>query len=69
VEELEAPIDGFAEELVLLHPNMADHYRQQVNNLAEVLNADENRAEPAELIRLLVDQIELTPNYRPPPVS
>jgi site-specific DNA recombinase len=61
-EELEALLDGTTEEPVLLHPNMAAHYRAQVARLAEALNAEENRAEAADLLRSLVDRIELTPN-------
>ena len=55
-------LDGTEQEPVLLHPNMASYYGQQVAALAEALNADENRAEAADLIRSLVDRIELTPN-------
>lgn len=36
------------EGLVLLHPNMAGYYRQQVSQPAEALNDDENRAEAAD---------------------
>ncbi len=61
-EELEALLDGTANEPVLLHPNMAGYYRQQVANLTKALNAEENRAEAADLIRSLVDRITLTPN-------
>jgi site-specific DNA recombinase len=61
-EELEALIEGTTEEPVLLHPNMAAHYRIQVANLAQALTAEENRAEAADLLRSLVDRIELTPN-------
>ena len=61
-EELEALIEGTSEEPVLLHPNMAAHYRTQVANLAQALTAEENRAEAADLLRSLVDRIELTPN-------
>ena len=61
-DELQAMLDGTTEEPVLLHPNMAEHYRAQVARLAEILSAEENRAEAAELIRSLVDRIELTPN-------
>ena len=60
-EELEALIAGTKEEPVLLHPNMAAHYRRQVANLAQVLNRDENRGEAADILRSLVDRIELTP--------
>ena len=41
---------------------MAGYYRQQVAALSEALNAEENRAEAADLIRSLVDRIELSPN-------
>jgi DNA invertase Pin-like site-specific DNA recombinase len=61
-EELESLLTGTQEEPVLLHPNMAEFYRRQVADLAQALNADENRAEAADLIRSLVDRITLTPN-------
>jgi hypothetical protein len=35
---------------------------KQVQKLTSVLNADENRAEAADLLRALIDRIELTPN-------
>jgi len=61
-EELEAILDGATEEPVILHPNMAEFYRRQVASLAAALNAEENHAEAADLIRSLVDRITLTPN-------
>jgi site-specific DNA recombinase len=61
-EDLETLLDGVEEEPVLLHPNMANYYRQQVENLAEALNSEENSTEAADLIRTLVDRITLTPN-------
>jgi DNA invertase Pin-like site-specific DNA recombinase len=60
--ELEAIVSGTKDERVLLHPNMALHYRNQVAKLAAVLRSDENRAEAADLLRSLIDRIELTPN-------
>jgi site-specific DNA recombinase len=48
----------------LLHPNMAGYYRMQVANLARVLNTKENRAEAADILRSLIDRIELKPNHR-----
>ena len=54
-------LEGTTEEPVLLHPKMAAHYRAQVARLAEALNADENRAEAADLLRSLIERIELTP--------
>lgn len=41
---------------------MAVHYRQQVANLGRILSADDNRAEAADILRSLIDRIELTPN-------
>ena len=61
-EELETLIEGTTEEPVLLHPNMAAHYRTQVANLAQALTFEENRAEAADLLGSLLDRIELTPN-------
>jgi site-specific DNA recombinase len=61
-EELEALLAGAMEEPVLVHPNMAAHYHRQVANLAQVLNREENRDEAADILRSLVDRIELTPN-------
>jgi site-specific DNA recombinase len=61
-EELETLLAGIKEEPVLLHPNMATQYREQVENLAIVLNREENRGEAADILRSLVDRIELRPN-------
>ena len=61
-EELQALLEGTAEEPVILHPNMAEFYHRQVTNLAATLNTDENRAEAADLIRSLVERIILIPN-------
>ena len=47
---------------MLLHPNMAGHYRAQVARLAEALGAEENRAEAADILRSLIERITLTPN-------
>ena len=61
-ETLETQIDGRQEEPIILHPGMADHFRAQVARLTDTLNADQNRVEAADLLRSLVDRIELTPN-------
>ena len=63
-EELETLLAGTKEEPVLLHPNMAAEYRKQVANLAQVLNREENRGEAADILRSLVDRIELRPNQQ-----
>jgi hypothetical protein len=59
--EREALIEGTTEEPVLLHPNLGQLYRQQVGRLVEALNDEHHRKEAAEIIRGLVDRIELTP--------
>ena len=61
-EELQTLLAGTKEEPVLLHPNMAAEYHRQVANLAQVLNQEENRPEAADILRSLVERIELRPN-------
>ena len=63
-EELESLLAGTKEESVLLHPNMGAEYRKQVANLAQVLNREENRGEAADILRSLIDRIELRPNQQ-----
>jgi site-specific DNA recombinase len=63
-EELETLLVGTKEEPVLLHPNMASEYHKQVANLAQVLSREENRSEAADILRSLVDRIELRPNQQ-----
>ena len=63
-EEVETLLAGTTEEPVLLHPNMGAEYRKQVANLAQVLNREENRGEAADILRSLVDRIELRPNQQ-----
>ena len=46
---------------MLLHPNLAPLYRQQVARLVEALNDEHHRTEAAEIIRGLADRIMLTP--------
>ena len=45
-----------------LHPNLAEIYRKQVENLTEALNAEETRQEAGEIIRGLIDEIRLVPD-------
>ncbi|MDE1905548.1 MAG: recombinase family protein, partial [Rhodospirillales bacterium] len=45
----------------LLHPNMAEVYRRKVTDLATALGNPSTRLEAAEMIRMLVDRIILTP--------
>ena len=48
--------------LPALHPAMAEVYRQKVTDLAAALNAPETRGEAAEILRGLIDTIELRPS-------
>ena len=41
---------------------MAVLFPRQVANLAAILRSDENRGEAADLLRSLIDRIELSPN-------
>ena len=47
---------------VRLHPNLAEVYRKQIENLTEALNAEETRQEAGEIIRGLIDEIRLVPD-------
>jgi site-specific DNA recombinase len=58
---LQAKLEGYDEPLPLLHPGMADLYRQKVAKLAEALEHPDTRTEAAEAIRGLIDAIVLTP--------
>ena len=46
----------------LLHPNMADLYREKVTQLARGLEHEESRTGAAEALRGLIDAIVLTPH-------
>ena len=45
-----------------LHPNIAEVYRQKIDNLAESLNEERTCAEAAECIRELIEEIRLVPD-------
>ncbi len=59
--ELTAFLGDAQESLPLLHPNMAELYRQRVAKLYDSLRTEDGRAEAAELFRTLVDQVTLVP--------
>ena len=59
--DLEAQLEGAKEEPVLLHPNMASYYREQISQLREALTDEDHRTEAAAIIRNLIDRIVLTP--------
>ena len=59
MEELEELLGTTEEPEPLLHPNMAQRYHQQVQNLIGALNEPDHRAEAAQIIRSLVEKIVL----------
>jgi len=60
-EELEKSLANKSETPVLIHPRMADRYKQEVTALRTALNDEGNRVEAADLIRSLVEKVVLTP--------
>ncbi len=60
--EVEGLLETMDEAPVLLHPNMAHRYREEIGQLAQALNREESRSEAAQLMRSLIDRIVLTPN-------
>ena len=67
-ERLEQEKLGVEEELkteppppIRLHPNLADVYRQKVDQLTDSLNGEDTRQEAGEIIRALIDEIKLVP--------
>ncbi len=46
---------------VRLHPNLAEIYRQKIENLHNALNQDDSRTEAAGILRTLIDEIRLIP--------
>ena len=59
--KLRAGLDRLAQPPPLLHPNMADLYRDKVTQLARGLEHQESRNGAAEALRGLIDAIVLTP--------
>ena len=59
--ELRSRLDRAAQPPPLLHPNMADLYREKVTQLARALEHEESRPGAAEALRGLIDAIVLTP--------
>ena len=60
-DELSAKLAAADDPPPLLHPGMAELYRQKVTDLAQALQHPDTRAEAAEAIRGLVDAIMLVP--------
>jgi hypothetical protein len=60
--ELKDRLANAEEPPTLLHPNMAEIYRQRIAALYENLQNDDEKAEAAEVFRTLVDQVTLVPD-------
>jgi site-specific DNA recombinase len=60
-KELQAQLETVDEPPPLLHPEMAELYRQKVTTLAQALERSETRTEAREALRGLIDAITLTP--------
>jgi site-specific DNA recombinase len=60
-KELQAQLDTADDPPPLLHPEMAQLYRQKLTTLAHALEAAETRTEAREALRGLIDVITLTP--------
>jgi site-specific DNA recombinase len=61
-DQLEAALAEREAPPPVLHPAMAEVYHRKVADLAEALNRDDTRAEAAEILRGLVERIELQPS-------
>ncbi len=61
-KELKEILENTEEEKVLLHPNLAQRYKEEVQNLVGSLNSGDRRMEAAEILRSLIEKITLTPN-------
>jgi DNA invertase Pin-like site-specific DNA recombinase len=65
-EELKHLLDTTEEAPTLLHPNMAKLYRERIAALADALNQPDQQTEAADIIRTLVDRIDLRPDEADP---
>jgi chromosome segregation ATPase len=60
-KELQAQLENADEPPPLLHPEMAELYRQKVTTLAQALEHPETRTEATEALRGLIDAIVMRP--------
>ena len=60
---LEQDLMGWREEPVRLHPNMAEVYRKKVEELALLIQGEDDKQEAFEAIRSLIDRIVLSPEH------
>ena len=60
-QELTRALENAPESLPRLHPNLAKIYHDKIANLTDALNEENNRAEAAEAIRALIEEVRLIP--------
>ena len=60
-ELLEARLSETPSSIVRLHPRLAEIYAEKVRQLEQALNDPAIRAEAAEVLRSLIDRVELRP--------
>ncbi|MQX37612.1 recombinase family protein [Roseospira navarrensis] len=65
-EDLKHRLATTDEAPTLLHPNMAKLYRERIAALADALNQPDQQTEAADIIRTLVDRIDLRPDEADP---
>ena len=58
---MKSELDSAPSPAPILHPNLAELYRRQVENLHEALNAPDSRTEAAEILRGIIERINVTP--------
>ena len=58
---MRSDLDAAPSPAPILHPNLAELYRRQVKNLHEALNAQDSRTEAAEILRGIIERINVTP--------
>jgi len=58
---LQEQLDNTADPEPLIHPNLAEVYRDKVENLSALLNDQDYKAEAFENIRSLIDEVRLVP--------
>lgn len=60
-DELDRLLETTPEAPVLLHPNMSEKYRREVQALTQLLADGDRKMEAAEILRSLIEKIVLTP--------
>jgi site-specific DNA recombinase len=62
--ELSAELDGQNAVEVAIHPNVPDLYRRKVVELQQVLSEEATRPQTVEIVRSLIDRVEVHPGHK-----